>query len=194
MRYASLLRSAKRVQQATPAFSSGLDIPPTTLQFVAADCVLISCSGELGSSFLGIHGFVSAFYRSNFNARLPVAPGTYGNTDMLYKYTAHACCCSRLPYSNSTTLLCRFVSESRPMASLLGSQLQQQARQCVPHVAANRFLLRPQPVVVRSRAFQVYATTKAPAQPVKINIQGRRLPVSLPALSPCYVYTSIVFE
>lgn len=65
------------------------------------------------------------------------------------------------------------------MAALLGSQLQKQARQCVPSVAAKRILSRPQPVLYRSRALQAYATTKAPTQPVRITIQGRRLPVSL---------------
>jgi hypothetical protein len=65
------------------------------------------------------------------------------------------------------------------MALLL--QKQQAVSRCgaQPRVA----LLRPQPLVQRSRAFRavnVEATTKAPAQPVKITIQGRRLPVRGP--------------
>ncbi|KAF6255828.1 chloroplast-specific ribosomal protein [Scenedesmus sp. NREL 46B-D3] len=63
------------------------------------------------------------------------------------------------------------------MALLL--QKQQAVSRCSaqPRVA----LLRPQPLVQRSRVFRavnVNATTKAPAQPVKITIQGRRLPVT----------------
>jgi hypothetical protein len=65
------------------------------------------------------------------------------------------------------------------MALLL--QKQQTVSRCSaqPRVA----LLRPQPLVWRSRrahAVNVTATTKAPAQPVKITIQGRRLPVRGP--------------
>jgi hypothetical protein len=65
------------------------------------------------------------------------------------------------------------------MALLL--QKQQTVSRCgaQPRVA----LLRPQPLVQRSRVFRavnVEATTKAPAQPVKITIQGRRLPVRGP--------------
>lgn len=68
------------------------------------------------------------------------------------------------------------------MASLLGSALmQQQSLRCAPSVGANRSLLKPQPLVPRSRALRasnITATAKAPVQPVKITIQGRRLPVT----------------
>jgi len=62
------------------------------------------------------------------------------------------------------------------MAAMLGSR-----QQIYPSVASGRVLLKPQPVVLRHRAVRslsINATTKAPAQPVKITIQGRRLPVS----------------
>lgn len=65
---------------------------------------------------------------------------------------------------------------------MLGSQLQKQAQQCVQRVAAGRVVCRPQPVVARSKTVHVSATTKAPAQPVRIKIEGRRLPVSDQAL------------
>eukprot|EP00775_Hariotina_reticulata_P001769 gene1769-2108_t len=62
------------------------------------------------------------------------------------------------------------------MAAMLGSR-----QQIYPSVASGRVLLKPQPVVLRHRAVRslsINATTKAPAQPVKITIQGRRLPVT----------------
>lgn len=76
------------------------------------------------------------------------------------------------------------------MALLL--QKQQAVSRCgaQPRVA----LLRPQPLVRRSRVFRavdVNATTKAPAQPVKITIQGRRLPVRWPDRS---VLCSFVYK
>lgn len=62
------------------------------------------------------------------------------------------------------------------MAALLGSR-----QQICPSVASGRVLLKPQPVLLRNRSVRslsINATTKAPAQPVKITIQGRRLPVT----------------
>lgn len=62
------------------------------------------------------------------------------------------------------------------MAALLGSR-----QQIYPSVASSRVLLRPQPLAPRSRgvrSLNIQATTKAPTQPVKITIQGRRLPVT----------------
>jgi hypothetical protein len=67
------------------------------------------------------------------------------------------------------------------MASTMGGALlQRSAVKSVHRVAANRSLLRPQPLVQRGRtlgAGNIAATTKTPT-PVKITIQGRRLPVS----------------
>lgn len=67
------------------------------------------------------------------------------------------------------------------MASTMGGALlQRSAVKSVPRVAANRSLLRPQPLVQRGRtlgAGNIAATTKTPT-PVKITIQGRRLPVT----------------
>lgn len=66
------------------------------------------------------------------------------------------------------------------MASSLGSAaMQRSAVSSAPCVAANRSLLRPQPLLQRGRtlgAGSIAATTKTPT-PVKITIQGRRLPV-----------------
>jgi hypothetical protein len=58
--------------------------------------------------------------------------------------------------------------------------MQKAAVRSAPRVAANRSLLRPQPLLQRSRTLgAVNVSAAAPAQAVKITIQGRRLPVSL---------------
>lgn len=65
------------------------------------------------------------------------------------------------------------------MAAILAGQNRCAATCSARSVAAN-CLLRPQPLVPRRafrQALRVDATTKAPAQPVRITIQGRRLPV-----------------
>jgi hypothetical protein len=56
------------------------------------------------------------------------------------------------------------------------SRLQSSCRSC----SLRRVFYRPQPLVQRSRAVagNVQATVRAPASPVKIIIQGRRLAVS----------------
>lgn len=56
--------------------------------------------------------------------------------------------------------------------------MQKAAVRSAPRVAANRSLLRPQPLLQRSRTAAVSVSAAAPAQAVKITIQGRRLPVS----------------
>lgn len=63
----------------------------------------------------------------------------------------------------------------------MGAQLQKAQLSSAPRVSASRSLLKPQPLAPRSRVYRavsINATTKAPAQPVRITIQGRRLPVT----------------
>lgn len=71
-------------------------------------------------------------------------------------------------------------------ATMGGALLQRSAVKSAPRVAANRSLLRPQPLVQRSRtlaAGSTTATTKTPTS-VKITIQGRRLPVRMSCMLP----------
>lgn len=56
--------------------------------------------------------------------------------------------------------------------------MQKAAVRSAPRVTANRSLLRPQPLLQRSRTAAVSVSAAAPAQAVKITIQGRRLPVT----------------